>query len=137
MWTCEESDMRDVIESYYLHDNSTFMLKPWGHCLSQISLSVFTMYVVLCPIRSIYFLLQAHNDHRTMFLLDLSTGEFIVQYLNRVTALKLLCFALLFYFFICLFSLQPNSYASTGSWFFLFPHNCLFFLNLIAVLWCQ
>lgn len=46
-----------------------------------------------------FFMLQAHDDHRSMFLLDVSGEEYIVQYLSGVTALKLLSFALFKLFF--------------------------------------
>ena len=64
-------------------------------------------------------MLQAHYDHRSIFYLMLGE-EYIVQYLSRVTGLKLFstlhnlsyysCFL-----YHCFFSLQKNSYARTGS----------------------
>lgn len=48
----------------------------------------------------VFFMAQARSDHRSMFLLDVFGGEYVVQYLNRVTGLKLFC---TYVFFVCLF----------------------------------
>lgn len=64
-------------------------------------------------------MLQAHYDHSSIFLLDVFGEEYIVQYLNSNWTEALLSFFALFKLLFsvchCLFSSQPNFYASTGS----------------------